>query len=241
MRKLLALLVWCICLSPVAWSATIPCASGTLASYESLGSTGCTVGADVFSSFTNVPGTFGATEIDPTLVFINPSGGSNNPELTFSLTSTAAAQELFETIFTYQLSDSALLSSSISLGNSSETGDGAVTDIQNLCAGGTFGPDGVDGCTGNPFALLTADGFQNSDSTSLGSVSAAAVTDDFTVDGGIVGTASGGQFSDSFTAQSSVVPTPEPSNLLLLSVVLFALLVIFKRISAAKNPDRSLS
>jgi hypothetical protein len=241
MRRFSILCVLCALLTPAAWSATLPCISGTLASYEALGSSGCAIGADVFTSFANVPGTFGATEIDPALIFIAPSDGSNNPELTFNFTGMATAQQLLETIFTYQLSDSALLTGSISLANSSETGDGAVTDIQNLCAGGTFGPDGVDGCTGNSLVLLTADGFQNSDSTSLGSVTAVAVTDDFTVDGGTIGSASGGQFSDSFTAESIVVTTPEPSSTWPLAVAAFALLFIFKRNTAARNPDHLLS
>jgi len=224
LKKLVLLLVWCVFLCPMARSTSL-CTAGTLASYESLGAGGCAIGTDLFSSFGNVPGTFGATELDPTLVSITPSGGASDPELTFSVSSSAVAPELFETIFTYELSNSVFLQSTISLANSSETVDGAVTDIQNLCAGGTFGPDGVDGCTGNSLTLLTLDGIQNSDNTSLGSVSSVAVTDDFTVDGGTAGSASGGTFTDAFTAQSSVVTTtPEPANtwpLAILIVLLF--------------------
>jgi hypothetical protein len=177
-----------------------------------LGSAGCTIGTDLVSSFANVSGTFGATELDPTAVSVSVSGGSNNPELIFSVNQTATAPQLLETIFTYVISDSVFLQSAITLANSSETADGAVTDIQNLCAGGTFGPDGVDGCTGNALSLLTLDGIQNSDSAPLGAVSSVAVTDDFTLDGGTAGTASGGQFTDAFTATSTVTTTPEPGN-----------------------------
>jgi hypothetical protein len=202
--------------------STAVCSSGTLASYEALGAAGCAIGTDIFSSFANVPGTFDATELDPTKVSITPTGGSNNPELIFSVSSSAAAAQLFETIFTYDLTGSVFLQSAISLSNSSETVDGAVTDIQNLCAGGTFAPDGVDGCTGNPLGLLTLDGIQNSDNTSLGSVTSVAVTDDFTLDGGTAGTASGGKFTDTFTATSSVVSTPEPANNWPLGILLLA-------------------
>jgi hypothetical protein len=59
---------------------------------------------------------------------------------------------------------------------------------------------------------LTLDGIQNSDSTPLGSVSSVAVTDDFTLDGGTAGTASGGEFTDAFTATSTVTTTPEPAS-----------------------------
>lgn len=221
MRKLTISLVFCVFLCPAAWCTT--CASGTLASYEALGSGGCTIGTDLLSSFANVAGTFGATELAPASVSITPSGGSSNPELIFSVDSSAAAPQLLETIFTYMLTDSVFLQSTISLANSTETVDGAVTDIQNLCAGGNFGPDGVDGCTGNPLSLLTLDGVQNSDNTSLGSVSSVAVTDDFTVDGGTAGTASGGKFTDAFSAQSSVATTPEPGNTWPLAVLIVLL------------------
>ncbi len=224
MKKLALLFAWCALLCPLARSTSAPCATGTLATYESLGATGCTIGGDLLSSFSNVAGTYGATELDPTLVSITPSGGASDPELTFSVSSSAAATELLETIFTYELSDSVFLQSTISLANSSETVDGGVTDVQNLCAGGSFGPDGVDGCTGNALALVTLDGFQNSDNTPLGSVSSVAVTDDFTLDGGEAGSASGGTFIDTFTAQASVVtPTPEPASTWALAIFVLVL------------------
>jgi hypothetical protein len=223
-RKLALILGFCVFLCPAAWSTTQPCAAGTLASYEALGSGGCTIGTDLVSSFANVAGTFGATELDPTAVSVSTTGDSSDPELIFSVNQTATAPQLLETIFTYVISDSVFLQSAISLANSSETVDGAVTDIQNLCAGGAFGADGVDGCTGNALSLLTLDGIQNSDNTSLGSVNSVAVTDDFTLDGGTAGTASGGKFTDTFTAQSSVVTTtPEPANTLPAAVLIVLL------------------
>ena len=215
MKKLALIFGFCVFFCPAAWSTTQPCAVGTLASYEALGSGGCTIGTDLLSSFANVGGTFGATELDPTAVSVSPTGGSSDPELIFSVNQTATAPQLLETIFTYVISDSVFLQSTIGLANSSETVDGAVTDIQNLCAGGAFGPDGVDGCTGNALSLLTLDGIQNTDNTSLGAVNSVAVTDDFTLDGGTAGTASGGKFTDTFTAQTSVVTsTPEPASTL---------------------------
>jgi hypothetical protein len=224
LRKLTLSFVFCVFMCPAALCTTQPCASGTLASYEALGSGGCTIGTDLLSSFANVAGTFGATELAPASVSITPSGGSSNPELIFNVDSSAVTPQLFETIFTYMLTHSVFLQSTITLANSSETVDGAVTDAQDLCAGGTFGPDGVDGCTGNPLALLTLDGVQNSDNTSLGSVASVAVTDDFIVDGGTAGTASGGKFTDAFSAQSSVVTTtPEPANTWPLAVLIVLL------------------
>lgn len=200
-----------LCLLKVASAAPV-CIDGSLASYEALGASGCTIGANTLASFMGLTGTTGATEIDPTLVMIDPDGGTGNPSLTFMVNKSASAGTVFETIFDYVISGPAYTAESITLSGSSETVDGAVTDVQNNCAGGFFGPDGVDGCTGTAGSLLTLDGVQNMDQTSFASPTSIAVTDDFTVDGGTAGTASGGTFVDQFSATTG---TPEPGTWLL--------------------------
>jgi len=185
------------------------CITGSLASYLALGSTGCTIGGDVLSNFQTLPGTTGATPIDPGSVSITPGGGSFTPDLTFATNQSVGANGLVEAIFNFQIAGPSFTSSSLALSNSSETVDGAVTDIENFCAGGTFGPDGVSGCTGASGSLLTLDSIQNSDESSLGPLSFISVTNDFTVDGGTAGSAAGGIFVDSFTA------APEPASLFL--------------------------
>jgi len=198
-----------------------------LASYEALGAGGCSIGTNLFYSFGGVGGTAGATEIDPTQVSINPSGGTGDPELSFAVDQNADTGDLLESIFTYQITGNTYLQSAVTLGGSSETVDGAVTDIQNLCEGGTFGPDGVTGCTGTPNGLVLLDGFLNSDSTPLGSPTLVSVTDDFTLDGGTAGTASGGTFSDQFEA--AVVPTPEPRGALPLGLFMLLVFVAWEK------------
>jgi hypothetical protein len=205
--KHLFLLAVGLCLLEVASAAPV-CVDGTLASYEALGSTGCTIGGNTLASFTTVSGTTGATEIDPTLVTIDPLGGTANPSLTFLVDQSASAGMLFETIFDYVISGPAYTAESITLSASSETVDGAVTDLQNFCADGLFGPDGVTGCPGSPGSLLTLDGVQNMDQTAFANPHLLNITDDFTVDGGTAGTASGGTFVDQFTV-------PEPATWLL--------------------------
>jgi hypothetical protein len=222
-----ALAVCFVALCPNARGTS--CAAGNLASYIALGSGGCTIGTDVFSSFATLSGTAGATEISPTLVSIAPSGGTTDPELSFTVDANADTGDLLESIFTYTLSGNLYLHSTIGLSGSSETVDGAVTDIQNLCEGGTFGPDGVTGCMGASDGLVTLDGFQNSDDTVLGSPSLVNVTDDFTVDGGTEGTASGGTFTDQFQAESATVAAPEPGATLPLGFSMFVLFVIWRR------------
>lgn len=185
-------------------SAASTCSSGTLATYIGLGSGGCTIGADTLYDFQTVSGISGATAISTADVSISPLGGSFNPGITASVTQVAGANTQLELLFTYQISGSSYVGDSITLAGSSESADGAVTDIQNFCAGGTFGPDGVTGCTGFAGSLLTLDGVQNQDSTALGPVSFIDVTDDLTLDGGLMGSASGGTITDRFSA------VPEP-------------------------------
>jgi hypothetical protein len=85
-----------------------------------------------------------------------------------------------------------------------------VTGIQNYCAGGTFGPDGVTGCAAVNGALVTLDGVQQTDMASLAGVSLLSITNDFTLDGGLAGSAAGGSFTDQFTAHEAVSAIPEP-------------------------------
>jgi hypothetical protein len=208
-----------------------PCVAGSLSAYISLGSTGCTIGTNVVSSFVDFSsGTFGATELPTDAVSILPSGGDADPQLQFTVNESVDAEPLLETFFTYQISGNPYTLSQIDLTGSSETGAGAVTDIQNLCADGTFGPDGVDGCTGTPSSLLTLDGIQNSDSTTLSVLSFLSVTDDFTIDPGgsdVGDSASGGVFTDQFTAGTTTVP--EPALTVLPGALLFALAALRKR------------
>jgi hypothetical protein len=223
--KLAVMLVLCAgCLTPNVHAD--PCVAGSLAFYEGLGATGCTIGTNTLSSFTSLSGTTGATELSPGAVSIQPSGGTADPELQFTVSETVQTPPLLETIFNYRIAGNPYTQSQIDLSNSSETGEGAVTDIQNICEDGSFGPDGVDGCPGVSDSLLTLDGIQNTDSTPLSALSSLSVTDDFTLDPGPSGSASGGVFTDQFTASTTV---PEPKMSVLLGAFVLALAATWKR------------
>jgi hypothetical protein len=172
-----------------------------------------------------VSGTAGATPVATSALAIAPFAGNTSFGFTATLTQTAGANALFETIFTYRISGNSYTGSSIALAGSSETGDGAVTDIQNYCAGGTFGPSGVTGCAAVTGALVTLDGIQQTDMASFAGVSLLSITDDFTLDGGLGGSASGGSFTDQFTA-GSVSAVPEPFGFLLMALGLGLVLVL---------------
>jgi hypothetical protein len=206
-----------------------PCVAGSLASYEALGATGCTIGTNLVSAFTTLPGTTGGTELNPTDISVSTSGGTASPQLVFTVSESPSS--LVEALFTYKISGNSYSQSEIDLTNSSETGDGAVTDVQNLCVDGTFGPDGVTGCNGSSDpAQLTIDGALNSSQTPLAALSFLSVTDDFTIDPGTFGSASGGIFTDTFTAGTTTGTTvPEPQPAVFFGVLALALAVARKR------------
>jgi hypothetical protein len=211
MRRLLVL--GTMIFSIVSMCSAATCTGGTLSDYLGLGSAGCTIGAATFANFQTLSGITGATPIATLDVNVNPGGGSFGATLTFATNQTASAGGLLESIFTFDVSGPSYSGASLALSNSSETADGAVTGLENFCAGGSFGPDGVSGCSGMAGSLLTLDGIQNQDQTLLGPNSFIQVTDDFTLDAGLGGSATGGTLTDSFTA------TPEPSTFFLLGLV----------------------
>lgn len=206
-----------------------PCVAGSLASYEALGSTGCTIGANLVSSFTPLSGTTGGTELAPADITVSTSGGSGTPQLVFTLSSQTQSS-LLEALFTYKISGNPLYTQSeIDLSNSSETPDAAVSDAQNICVDGTFAADGVTGCNGSSsLGQATIDSFINSSLTTFTALSFLSVTDDFTIDPGPVpgGSASAGTFTDTFTAGTTV---PEPKSTVFFGVLALALAVAAKR------------
>ena len=187
-----------------------PCLNGTLASYVSLGHGGCTIGNNTLSDFkVFTTGTAFATELAAGVVNLTPSGGNYLPTLAFSVSQTATDGNLIETFFSYDIFGAGYIGTAAALSGSSETlPDGAVTGIENYCEGGSFGSDGVDGCPDANGALVTADGFQNTDSAAFSKIPFINVTDDFTIDG----PASGGTFTNSFSA------VPEPISISLTGV-----------------------
>lgn len=208
------------------------CTDGTLASYIGLGAVGCTIGANTLYDFHTVSGISGATPISTADVSIAPLGGNFDPGITASVSTVAGANTQLELLFTYQIAGTSYVGDSITLAGASETGDGAVTDIQNFCAGGTFGPDGVSSCTGMPGSLLTLDGVQNHDSTTFGPTSFFGVTDDLTLDGGLMGSASGATITDRFSS------VPEPISYLLTGLGLA--LGLGAKLRAARRNRRTL-
>ena len=119
----------------------------------------------------------------------------------------------FEAFFDYRLSGASFTRSTITGSNATVTGNGSVTDIQNLCGAGTFGLDGVSVCSGTTLGPLVISS-PDTQSVTFPGVAFLSVTDDVVIDGAQSGTAQAGRFVDLFSA--NVVSTvPEPGTILI--------------------------
>jgi len=217
-----------VVLATAGLASAAPCTNGSLASYIALGAGGCTIGSNTLFGFETLSGISGATPIGAANLAISPFGGTMSFGFTATTSQTAGTGSLLESIFTYKISGNSYTGTSIALSGSSETGDGAVTDVQNYCAGGSFGSNGVTGCAAVTGALVTLDGVQQSDMASFAGVSLLSITDDFTLDGGLDGSAAGGSFTDRFTA-GSVSTIPEPFGFVLTSLGLAIGMLVRRR------------
>jgi len=184
--KRLAFLVASLISAGRLGSAATACTNGTLADYIAL-STGCTIAGNTLSNFAVVSGSTGGTAIAPSAILLSPGGGSFDPSLKTSVSVTASAGNTLEATFTFTISGHPYTASSIVLSNSSESGDGAVTGLQDFCGGAAFGSDGS--CSGTLGSLATLDGVQSNDAATFSPVTLLGVTNDLTVDGGSTGSA----------------------------------------------------
>lgn len=189
------------------------CLPGNLQSYIALGAGGCELGAVQFSDFTTAPGQNFATPISPQSIQVTPGGTTFLPSLLFTLNSSATSGNVFESFFRFDVSGT-LTSASALLNSPVALGDGAVTGILDVCAGGSFAGNGPVGCSAS---ASTAVAFAiNGDSALSGSVNFPAtsffdVFVDLTIDGGSAGSAS------LPSAAVSIGAVPEPSVALLIA------------------------
>jgi hypothetical protein len=202
------------------------CVSGTLASYVALGSSGCSIGLNLLSGFETLPGINRSIGISPTDINITPLSNAGNIGLMFSLSSNASSGAILEAVIDYRISGSSYTAASISASGTSTAGNGAVTDIQDLCFEGSFGPDGVTGCSTGKVGTLLLLG-NGSVSTAFAAAHSISITDDITFDSGGSGSANGaagGVFTDRFTTSASDVPEPRTMSLFIAGALWIALM-----------------
>ena len=215
MRNLL--LLGCLLFVPAVFAGT--CLPGTLADYVLLPDA-CNINQVQFGSFFLGPVANFATEIDPALVQVTPLSDPGAVGLLFTLNANANAGEVFESFIHFSATAGWLTSATISLGSPLVTLDGAVTAVMDVCADGDF--LGVEplGCTGSPgTAIAFAIDDPNSSLSSRLDFPVSSFFDvfvDITIDGGLAGSA----FLDSAAVS---IDTPEPGNLLLVTLSLASL------------------
>ena len=181
------------------------CVPGTLASYMALGTAGCTIGGNVLANFTQGSALNGTINIPLTGLNIFPAGGSSNPGIVVTGSVTAGAGQVFSTLLNYTIAGSSYTSDTIALSNTTATGTGAVTDIQNFCLNGNFqAPTFVAQCaagqgSGSPLVVLG-----NGEATATLSATSLGITHNLIIDSGVTGTASGAVIVDQFRTTGSV-------------------------------------
>jgi hypothetical protein len=117
------------------------CVTATLLDYVNLApDNGCTINGSRLMNFELAPLLPGATEIDPSAIQVTPGGGPF-PQLILTLNSTAGPGQIFESFFRFNVVGGGMMGASISLGNASTAGDGAITGVLDACSGGPLSGD----------------------------------------------------------------------------------------------------
>jgi len=157
-----------------------------------LGETGCQAGSIQFFNFELASGINGATEINPNSIVVTPGGTALFPTFTFTLNAQAAAAQILESFFRFNVTGPGITDGFIRLNSPSATGGAAVTGILDVCSGAKFAGIVPIGCTGQPstaIAFAIADDSQLIDRVRSMPAGFFDVFVDLTIDGGLSGSA----------------------------------------------------
>jgi len=207
-----------------------PCLTASLQDYINLGSTGCTVGAAIFSNFDIAPGLPGSTALNPVDLSVVPIGAPTNPGLRINVGRTAIPNEILEA-FVHFLVTAPLLSSGTSAlppGGSGAFGTGETRAALDICPGASFSATAPTGCANVPgaaAAFVNSTSSQFAASTSVAASTFFDVFFDITLSGGPAGSA----FADNASVSFGFGAVPEPSAVLLAAGGLLALGLVRRR------------
>ena len=192
------------CLGVAQLVSAAACVPGTLATYAALGSGGCTIGNNVLANFTQGSPLGGTVNIPPSSLNVVPAGGAANPGIIVSGNISAASGQTFSALINYTITGSNYTSDAVTLSNTTSSGNGAVTDIQNFCRNGNFqAPTFVLQCPGGegPGSPLLVIG--NGSATASLTATSLGITHNLVIDGGSTGKASGIVIVDEFGTSGS--------------------------------------
>src|ERR1051326_3647234 len=201
-------------LQTAAWGAA--CVTGTIATYEALGSAGCNIGDKTFSDFTFVSSASGgATAPTAAGVTVTPVTIGGEIGLQFNALWTAGSNQTADTTIGFDVAvtgGGAFLIDDASTVQSSSgfTGTGSASVTEGICGPVPCSP------TTSTTTINTAGTTQLSDHIVFSPTGSVHAVKDIGVSGGTAGTASISQVIDTFS-QTAV---PEPASILLLGSVL---------------------
>lgn len=235
MRFWLKMTIPAAALAAAAWGAPAPCASGTYATYEALGATGCTVGNELFSNFGTLSfsGTIGETFPDTDLV-VTPQVAGNVDELVFTYqnlpagnpSSTVAgvsANQILGYSFLYVVTPLPNpvvdFQMTTDIGN---TGNANVSAVKETDAGGTI----LQSSANNGASDFTFPALLSGPVTSISGTAAFDVQDAISLQGQN-GTAEQLDYTNLFT-EGTVSGVPEPAMTLLIGSGLLCLGMVRK-------------
>jgi len=165
---------------------------------------GCTIGSNVLANFTQGSALNGTVNISLAGLSVFPAGGASNPGIVVTGYITAGSGQVFSALINYTITGSTYTSDTITLSNTTATGNGAVTDIQNFCLNGDFqAPSFASGCpvgqgAGSPLVVIG-----NGNATASFTATSLGITHNLEIDSGITGTASGAVIIDQFGTSGS--------------------------------------
>jgi hypothetical protein len=229
-KRILMMLAAAVILQTAAWSAT--CVVGTVADYQALGATGCTIGDKLFNNFTFTPtATGGATLLTASSVTLTPITGPDIG-LQFNALWFAGTNQFQDTTIGFDVTvvggGSFLIKEASTLTSPGGfTGTGAATVSEGLCIGSPCTPVlGTNTINTAGTTILSS----NVIFTPSGTLHAVK---DIGVTGGSNGTANLSQVTDTF----SQTQVPEPTSILLLGSVMVVTGGFFRRRQAQKSSN----